>query len=200
MENNVIIDEELKEQIKSSNEGVLLNKRNVDVDKSMESLVSFFSEYAPTRAIDICEQICLKKGIDSKSDEGLFILEIVKTFLNNLIDELKKQLTEKKEVIKGQIDNLTDEEVNNKLRDMSMIVYNHLLEYLKIKIEELIDVVASNETEEVKETIRSYLNNYIYGKIMNTLKENMMIYIHVVDNNTEENNIIFQRINEKTLN
>ena len=82
---------------------------------------------------------------------------------------------------------------------MAILVTNHMSDYYLNNINLLVDEIASTKDVNKKNRISEYLINNLYRKVMDTLKDQLMYSIRVIDNNYEENNNIIQSISEKTL-
>ncbi len=188
-----------KEELKIMNQEMLLNKKRIDLDTSMESLIVFYSNYSTNLASEINDHICVIKGIDSNSEQGKIMLNTIVGFFTLLSNKLKELILKKTEKLKEKLDTIKDEDYNKELRYMSIYVNNQLLEFYGENIDMLIEELASDTDEVIKDKINNYLFEIIYGKMMNMLRDKFMYSIMVIGNNSDENNQVIQDINEKTI-
>ena len=196
MENNEV---DLVKELEIKNQEMLLNKKRVDLDTSMESLLVFYENYSQGLSSEINNRICTYKNIDPNTDEGKMLLNTINSFLNILSNKLKELVTKKTSIIKDKLNTISDNEYNKELRYMSIHVINQMLEFYGDNIDMLIEEVNSDTNELVKNKINNYLFEVIYGKLMNVLKDKFMYSIKVIANNEEENNQIIDNINRKVL-
>ena len=196
MENNEV---DLVKELEVKNQEMLLNKKRVDLDTSMESLLVFYENYSQGLSSEINNRICTLKNIDPNSDEGKMLLNTISSFLNILSNKLKELVTKKTGTIKEKLNTISDSEYNKELRYMSIHIINQMLEFYGENIDMLIEEVNSDTNELIKNKINNYLFEVIYGKLMNVLKDKFMYSIKVIVNNEEENNQIIDNINRKVL-
>lgn len=196
MENNNV---DVIKELQTKNEELLLNKKIIDIDTSMESLLVFYDNYSNTLANEINNRVCNYKNIDPNSDEGQMILNTVVSFLNILSTKLKELVTKKTDKIKEKLSNTSDKEYYKELRYMSIYIINQMLEFYGENIDMLIEEINNDTDELTKTRINNYLFEIIYGKLMNILKDKFMYSIKVISNNGEENNQVIDNINRKIL-
>lgn len=195
MDNNI----DTKEELKIKNQEMLLNKKKIDLDTSMESLVVFYNNYSINLANEINNQVCLMKKIEADSEQGTIILNTIIGFLTILSNKLQELIYSKTGEIKEKLDTITDEDYNKELNYMSISVHNQLLEFYGESINMLIDELTSDTDDVTKDRISNYLFEIVYGKMMGMLRDKFMYSIRVISNNREENYQVIQEINEKTI-
>ena len=196
MDNNININE----QLKLKNQEMLLNKKKIDLDTAMESLIVFFENYGVNLTGEINNQIALFKKIESESEQGKIMYNTINSFYYMLSKKLRDLIEKKTKKIKEKLNTISDEEYNKELRYMSISISNQLLEYYSENIGMLIEEIAVDTDNMTKDRISSYLLEVIYGRIMNMLSDKLTYSIRVISNNYEENYQKIESINEKTLN
>ena len=189
---------DINEILKEKNKEMLLHKRELDFDKSMESFLMFYTDYCNNYASIIQDTICTINQINLDTPESNTIKKETMNFISMFQNELKKMINEKRVLIKEKISLLDDNDYKKELNYMALNVVNSISDYYLDNIHILTDVVNSNPDTFKK--INDYLRNFAYNKLINTLKDNIMIAIKLIDNNYEENNKKMASINEKTLN
>ena len=195
MDNNIDTNEELK----IKNQEMLLNKKCIDLETSMESLIVFYSNYSNNLANEINNRICLIKNIDSEGEQSKIMLNTIISFFTILSNKLKELVFDKVNKLKDRINTFNDEEYDKELKYMSIYVNNRLLEFYGENIDMLMEELTSDVDTVTKDKIKNYLFEIIYGKMMNMLRDKFIYSIKVIGNNSEENNQIIQEINEKTI-
>ena len=195
MDNNI----DTKEELKVLNQEVLLNKKRIDLDTSMESLIVFYSNYSTNLVNDINNKVCSMRNIDPNSEQGKILYNTISGFFTIICNKLKEIINEKTSHIKNKLDNITDEEYNKELRYLSIKVVNQMLEFYGENIDMLINELTMDTNDLTKNRITNYLFEFIYVKMMNVLRDQFMYSINIIGNNSEENNQVIESINEKTL-
>ena len=195
MDNNVDINKEL--QLK--NQEMLLNKKKIDLDTSMESLLVFYSNYSTNLATEINNRICMIKNINSDSEQSKIMYNTITSFFFLLSKKLQELITKKTDKIKEKLSTIDDKEYDKELKYMSIVVINQMLEYYGETIDMLVEELTRDESDVNKDKISNYLFEIIYGKMMNMLKDKFIYSIKVINNNYEENNQVMEDINKKTL-
>ena len=195
MDDNIDVSKELK----IKNQEMLLNKKRIDLDTSMESLIVFYSNYSTNLASEINDRICLIRQVNSDSEQGRIMYNTITSFFFIMNKKLKELITKKTTKIKENINNINDEEYNKQLRYMSIVIVNQMLEFYGDNIDMLVVELTNDVDDITKDRISNYLFEIIYGKMMNMLKDKFMYSIKVISNNYEENNQVIEDINNKTL-
>lgn len=189
---------DISEALQAKHQEMLLNKKIIDIDKSIESLLIFFNNFFDNLALDIDNKMCIiNYGTNTKDDE--MSNKIIDSFFKMFQDELEKCLGDNINEIKDKISTIDETEYNKELSEMAILVTNHMSDYYLNNINLLVDEIASTKDVNKKNRISEYLINNLYRKVMDTLKDQLMYSIRVIDNNYEENNNIIQSISEKTL-
>ncbi len=196
MENEI----EIKEAIKANNEMMLLNKRIVDFDKAMDSFKVFYFGYLDEYEDNILKAICSYKKIASDNTTALEIQQVITAFVNSHKDELSRLIDEYGSKIKDKMPLLDDNEYRKELNQMMLVIVNSISEFCTENINMLIEECVKGEDEDTNNKITNYLKVIVYGKLINTLRDNFSYSIRIIDNNHEENNRRMEIINQKTLN
>ena len=90
MDNNVDINEELR----IKNQELFLNKKKIDLETSMDTVIVFFSNYTNGLATEVNNKVCEMKNIDPNSEQSKIMGYTITKFFANLADELKKKVLE----------------------------------------------------------------------------------------------------------
>ncbi len=193
-------DTSIIEQLKVKNQELYLNKRIIDLDSSIESLLLFYNNYTSNLATDVSNQISSFYGIDSNSDQGKIMYNTISSFFVLCNNKLKDVLTKKIEKIKSTMNNVSDEEYNKELRYMSIKAINAMSDYYFQNIDMLIKELVNESTDlAVNNKINSYFYETLYYKMMNVLRDQFSYSVKVIGNNNDENIQVMQNINEKTI-
>ena len=195
MDSNIDISQEL--QLK--NQEMLLNKKKIDLDTSMESLLVFYSNYSTNIATEINNRICLLKNVNSDSEQGKIMYNTITTFFFILTKKLKELVLKEVDIIKEKMNNMNDDDYNKELQYMSIVTINQMLEFYSENIDMLIEELTTDVDDTTKDRISNYLFEIIYGKMMNMLRDKFLYSIKVVGNNYEENYQVMEEINKKAL-
>ena len=193
-ENNDVI-----EQLKVKNQEIFLNKKIIDIDTSMDSLLLFYSNYTKNLANDINNYISSIYGIDSNSEKGKIMYNTITSFFAIYHKKLKEILFKKMENIKSRINNISDDDYNKELRYMSIKTVNLMSDYYFQNIDMLINELTEEADNTIKNKISNYFSDSVYVKIMNVLRDQFNYSIKLISNNNEENIQVIQTINEKTI-
>lgn len=194
--NNNDINNELKEK----NQEMLLNKKRIDLDKAMESLLDFYKKYATSKvANEVNNQVCLFRGISPNSEQGKIFYNTITTFFFLACDELKKVIVANTDPLKARLGSIPDEEYNDVLEHLSVVITNYMSDYYLDKKDMLNNELDQNVTEEVKRKIDRYILDIVSVKMINMLKDKFMYAVMVINNNNKENYQVMENINEKTI-
>lgn len=195
MEENIDVTREL--QLK--NQEMLLNKKKIDLDTSMESLLVFYSNYLTNIAVEVNNKICQYHEIEPNSEQGKIFYNTIMSFFiitSKKLDEIVKMNIEP---IKSNLVNLTDKEYIDLLNKVSIKITDELLNYYNENINMLCSELNQDINEALKKNIERYLFDIMTIKMINMLKDKLMFSIRVISNNYEKNAEIIENINEKTL-
>ncbi len=140
MDNNVDINEELR----IKNQELFLNKKKIDLETSMDTVIVFFSNYTDGLATEVNNKVCELRKIDPTSEQSKILGYTITKFFANLADELKKRVLENVDTIKEKIASLTDEEYIKELKIMSENVINQLLQYCDENVGMLVEELAGD--------------------------------------------------------
>ena len=141
MDNNVDINEELR----IKNQELFLNKKKIDLETSMDTVIVFFSNYTNGLATEVNNKVCEMKNIDPNSEQSKIMGYTITKFFANLADELKKKVLAGVDSIKEKIASLTDEEYINELKKMSENVISQLLQYCDENVDMLVQELAGDD-------------------------------------------------------
>ena len=141
MDNNVDINEELR----IKNQELFLNKKKIDLETSMDTVIVFFSNYTNGLATEVNNKVCEMKNIDPNSEQSKIMGYTITKFFANLADELKKKVLAGVDSIKEKIASLTDEEYINELKKMSENVISQLLQYCDENVGMLVQELAGDD-------------------------------------------------------
>lgn len=190
---------DVNEKLKATNQELLLQKKKIDLDNSMESLSVFYSNYSTTMAEKMNDIICKYRNIDSNSDNGKIYFETITGFFSLANKKLNEIIKKNADALKEKLDTLDDENYNKELNYMSLVITNDMLEYYGESAKMLINELIDNLDEVTSDRISNYVIEVLTVKMINILKDNMMFSMKVITNNTEENNQMIESINEKTI-
>ena len=115
-----------------------------------------------------------------------------------LRDNLKTVINERLKVIKSDIHSINSFNYEKRLNSESLIISNQMSDFYQEKIYELIDELKEYIHEHQLD-LKDYLLTLLYLKLMNTLKDKLMYYIGIINNNYDENTTMLKSINQKTL-
>ena len=194
----MVEEKDIKEALKTINQNMLLNKKKVDIDNIIESIVLFFNNYFTTLSITITDNICNAKNISNEDSHYDLIKQLVSSFFKIIQSKIKETTSSKFNNIKNKIDTLSDDDFIKELNRVSIVIVNDISEYYLENATDLINEI--NKREGNDKYINDYLKKVIFTKVINTLKDRLMYSIKVIDNNNEENNKIIEDISEKTVN
>ncbi len=141
MDNNVNIEEELR----IKNQELLLNKRKIDLDTSMDSVIVFFSNYTNGLVTEVQSKVCELKNIDSNSDQSKIIGYTITQFFSHIADELKQLVLDSANKIKEKINILTDDEYKEELQNMTETVIKKMKSFCNDNVAMLVDELVGDE-------------------------------------------------------
>ena len=195
------MDKDLNKEIEAKQQAMFLNKKTIDLDKSMESLIVFYSRYlADTVASELNSKICVYHGIGANSQQANILFNTITTFFYLSVEELKKVLETNLKPLKDKLGTLTDLEYIKALNYLSTTVTNHMLDYYIEKLDEFSNELNQNVTIENKNRINKLIFDTLTIKLINNLKDKFMYAIGVIKNNSKENVEKMNMIKEKTIN
>ena len=144
MDNNVDINEELK----IKNQELFLNKKKIDLETSMDTVIVFFSNYTNGFATEVNNKVCEMKNIDPNSEQSKIMGYTITKFFASVADELKNKVLAGVEIIKEKLSTLTDDEYIKELKTMSENVINELLQYCNENVGMLVEELAGDDANE----------------------------------------------------
>ena len=213
MEDNVNVSEELKQK----NQEMLLTKKKTDLEKSMESLTLFYDFHTGNVALDVNNKVCEFLNISLDSEQREVNYNIITAFFKMTLDQLKTIIDEELKIIENKMNNETKEQYFNDLNKMAYNVKNHMWDFLNGYDDEededdkssdekkeniidiLVDELCENTDVETKKKVNKYLNDVITFKMINVLRDNLMVSIEIIHNNYKENQKLIDEINERTI-
>jgi len=197
MENNSI---DVTKELQQKNQEMLLNKKMIDLDKAMESLLVFYNNYCSNVAIDINNRICLYRNVEIESEQGKIFYNTITSFFQIVMNKLKEIINNNTSVLKRKLSSFSDEEYTNELNHISLEIINQMSDYYINNVGMLGNELNQDASDDIKTRISDYLIEMITVKMLNMLKDKVMFSIKVINNNYEENYQVIENINEKTLN
>ena len=197
MENNSI---DVTKELQQKNQEILFNKKIIDLDTAMESLLVFYNNYCTNVATDINNQICHYRNVDLESEQGKIFYNTITSFFLIVMNKLKEIITKDVKVLKSHLPKITDEEYTNELSQIRVGIIKQMADYYVESIDMLSNELTQDANDDIKNRISNYLLEMITVKMLNMLKDKVMFFIKVINNNYEENYQVMENINEKTLN
>ena len=194
MDENIDINKELKEK----NQEMLLNKKRIDLDTSMESFMVFYHAHSANMANEINKKVCSIRNIDPNSEQGKVFHSITNNFFSLTLNKLKEIINGVTEPFKGLLNNISDDDYSYTLNQISEVIIQRMINYYSDAINMLKNELNQDTDVLSKDKINEYLSNIAF-KIMDTLKNNFMFSIRIIGNNNEENKEVIESINEKTI-
>jgi len=195
MKENIDVTKELQQK----NQELLLNKKKIDLDTAMDSLIVFYDNYSNNIASDINSQICVYHGINPLSEQAKIFDNTINSFFFIISSKLKDVIANNIEPLKSKLKTISDDEYRKELNNISTAIVNQMLDYYA----ENVNMLCNELNQDVDENTKSKINNYLFEvmtiKMINTLKDKFMYSIKVIGNNYEENYQVMENINEKVL-
>ena len=196
MDNNI----DVNEQLKIKNQEMLLNKKKIDIDTSIESFLEFFSNYSTINiASEINNKVCSYQNINPNSEQGKILYNTITSFFFIMVRKLKVIFKETIDPIKEKLIVLDDNEYNKELSHIYAIIINKMLDYCVDSIDMLNNELTTDASLEIKNRIRKYLSEMITIRMMNVFREKLTFYIRLINNNNKENQEVIEGINERTI-
>ena len=190
---------DVNKELEQKNQEMFLNKKRIDLDNSMESLMVFYSNYSMNVASEINNRICIYRNINSSSEDSKILYNTITSFFLIVSKKLKEIINNQIEPIKDKLDGLTDEEYIKKLNDISTGIIDNMSSYFKENANMLSDELNQDIDDDIKNSINKYILDILTIKMINMLRDKIMYSIKVINNNYEANKEIIENINEKTL-
>ena len=187
---------DLQEELKNKNYELYINKLIVDLEKTMESLLMFYSNYCDTLSKDSTNTII--SYLDNSLEKQDTISNLVNTFFGMVKAKLNTITKERLENIKNNIQNIDHINYEKKLNDEALLIANQLSDYYQENIYMLIDEISKDITT-YRLDFKDYLLNTLYRKLINTLRDKLMYSIKLINNNYDENTMMLETINQKTI-
>ena len=187
---------DLQEELKNKNYELYINKLIVDLEKTMESLLMFYSNYCDTLSKDSTNIII--SYLDNSLEKQDTVSNLVNTFFGMIKGKINTIIKERLENIKNNIQNIDHINYEKKLNDEALLIANQLSDYYQENIYMLIDEISKDITT-YRLDFKDYLLNTLYRKLINTLRDKLMYSIKLINNNYDENTMMLETINQKTL-
>lgn len=187
---------DVQEELKNKNYELYINKLIVDLEKTMESLLMFYSNYCDTLSKDSTNTII--SYLDNSLEKQDTVSNLVNTFFGMIKGKINDIIKERLENIKNNIQNIDHINYEKKLNDEALLIANQLSDYYQENIYMLIDEISKDITT-YRLDFKDYLLNTLYRKLINTLIDKLMYSIKLINNNYDENTMMLETINQKTL-
>ena len=188
---------DINDALKKVNQNMLLNKKKIDIDNIVESLLLFFSNYFDNLSKEVFSKIKEIKNINKDNQYQEIIDKLIITFFDLLEKKIKETTLNNFNSIKDKISTLSDSDCNKELNYITSIISNELSDYYLENANNLVEEL--NKNLDNSKVTSEYILEIIYHRVINTLKDRLMYSIKVIDNNNEENNQFIENINEKTI-
>lgn len=188
---------DINEALRKFNQNALLNKKRIDIENIVESLLLFFNNYFSILTNETTIKVMEYKNVNSDDPYKEIVSTLMSTFFNLIENKIKEITVNNFNTIKNKISKLTDIECNKELSHVSQKITNEISDYYLTNANDLVNELNK---EDNNKNVSEYILNIIYFKVINTLKDRLMYSIKVIDNNYEENNQKIESINEKTIN
>ena len=188
---------DINDALKKVNQNMLLNKKKIDIDNIVESLLLFFSNYFDNLSKEVFSKIKEIKNIKKDNQYQEIIDKLIITFFDLLEKKIKETTLNNFNSIKDKISTLSDSDCNKELNYITSIISNELSDYYLENANNLVEEL--NKNLDNSKVTSEYILEIIYHRVINTLKDRLMYSIKVIDNNNEENNQFIENINEKTI-
>ena len=182
--------------LREINQKMLVNKKKIDIDNIVESILLFFNNYFNTLSDEVVNKVISLKSFDNNDSSKEIVSKLVLSFFNILENKLKDTCLNKFNSIKNDVSKLSDNECNKKLNYIASIISNQISDYYLDNAHDLINELNNDDDNK---NISDYILKIVYNRVINTLKDRLMYGIKVIDNNYEENNLKLENINEKTI-
>lgn len=182
--------------LREINQKMLVNKKKIDIDNIVESILLFFNNYFNTLSDEVVNKVISLKSFDNNDSSKEIVSKLVLSFFNILENKLKDTCLNKFNSIKNDVSKLSDNECNKKLNYIASIISNQISDYY---LDNAHDLIKELNNDDDNKNISDYILKTIYNRVINTLKDRLMYGIKVIDNNYEENNLKLENINEKTI-
>ena len=184
--------------LKEINQKMLLNKKRIDIDNIVESIVIFFNNYFINLTTIVAGNIKDIKNINEDDPYIEIINKLTESFFKLIENKLQETMLDRFGSIKDKIPKLSDDDCNVELNRISSVIVNEISDFYLENASYLVNELCKND--EYSKNVSDYITKIVYNRVINMLKDRMMYSIKVIDNNNEENNQIIENINEKTIN
>ncbi len=187
----------LNKELQAKHQEMLLNKKRIDIDNVVESILLFFNNYFPNFSFEVANKIKEYKNITVDNPYNEIINGLVTSFFSILETKIKETTINQFGSIKNNMSLLSDEECNKELRHVSNVIANEISDCY---LENAVDLVKELNNNDADKNVNDYILKVVYNRLMNTFKNCLVYSVKVIDNNYEENTQIMQIINEKAFN
>lgn len=194
------MDNDINKEIEEKNQEMFLNKKKIDLDKSMDGLLEYLRNYSNNKIPqEVNGVICTYHGVSTNSEEGKIFFNTITTFFFLACEELKEELKKHLEPLKQKINELSDQDYIKALEFLSDRICNNMLDYFLNEKNKLINELNQGVAIETKNRIDKYIQDVLTIKVVNMIREQFMYAIAKIKNNNKENNQKIETIKEKTL-
>ena len=189
---------DVQKELKEKNYQLYINKLIIDLEKSMESLIMFYNNYFDSISHDVTVKIISLLDDKENDDKKSTVQSLVNAFFNILKEKLSITIEEKLAKIKNEMNNINNFNYEKRLNNEALSIINQISNIYQENIYMLIDELI-NDITNYRLDFSDYLLNTVYRKLLNTLRDKLMFSIKLINNNYDENTMILETINEKTL-
>ena len=193
-----MVDEDgVQDALKDINQNVLNNKKRTDIDSIIDKILKFFEVHFNPLSLEVKNKIKELKNIDDTSKDSEEVNTLIDSFFSGLEGKIREEIN-KISSVKENIGLLSDSECQKELNRISATIVNEISDFYLQEANGLL--VKLSNYGVMNNNVDYYILRSIYQKLLNTLRDHLMISITIIDNNNAENNKKMDEINEKTLN
>ena len=191
------------------NQELFNDNKLIILENVIESVLLFYSKnvgdsdkkdnpYCDNVAQEVIDKI--NSLLDNKDDvtQKEKVSALVNAFFDMFKNEVNTIFSQRLDIIKTNIQSIDESNYENKLNEELLTIVQQISNFYQENINMLIDEIEDGITEYQTE-FKDYLLNNVHAKLINILKDKLMISAILINNKYDENVAIFQRINEKTL-
>ncbi len=135
---------DIKEALKEVNQNMLWNKKKIDIDNIVESLLLFFKNYFSNISCDVTCKIKNLKNISEDDKYKEIINRLVNAFFNMIENKIKETTLNKFNTIKEKVPTLSDNECSKELSPIANMISNELSDYYLQNASNLVDELNKN--------------------------------------------------------
>ena len=194
MDNNI----DVVEQLKIKNHELYINKMIIDLENTMESFILFYNNFCDSFLKEIVSKITFLLDDSQNSDKKTMTNNTILSFFTMYKENVKNEIDTRTKLIRDYIKENDISNYNKKLNSEALLIVNQITDYyhenINMLIDELSQYIKNNELY-----FKDYLLNTVRHKLINTLSVQLMYSVKLINNNSDENTMMLQTINEKTL-